>query len=50
MMGGTGVAELCCARPSVMIFDGQGNKIGNVEDPYHPPSVLNICRDYSATL
>lgn len=30
-----GLAMLPCCRPSVMIFDGQGNKIGSVDDPWH---------------
>lgn len=30
-----GLAQLCCCRPEVMIFDGLGKKIGNVEDPWH---------------
>jgi len=30
-----GLAMLPCCRPSVMIFDGQGNKVGSVDDPWH---------------
>ena len=30
-----GLAGLCCCRPSVQIFDGQANKIGHVDDPFH---------------
>mgnify|MGYP003335626999 CR=1 FL=1 len=29
-----GLTGLCCCRPEVMIFDGLGKKIGNVEDPF----------------
>ena len=27
-------AGLCCCRPEVMIFDGNGEKVGNVENPW----------------
>lgn len=30
-----GLAGLCCCRPSVMIFDGLGRKVGTVDDPWH---------------
>ena len=34
MITAAGLPLLCCWRPIVMVFDGEGNKVGNVDDPF----------------